>query len=180
MGGGKALRVLDGKTLLDHAIGKAAAFSSIIAVAADEDRVAPLPRKATLLVDKVEGYGPISGLLSALEYGTAEKAGHVLTISCDTPFLPDDLLTKLSAAIGNANAAVVAYDGRVHPICALWRTSALHLLHDYLTQDRRSLIGFAEAIGYVEVEWPAQPVDPFFNINTAEDLAEAERLLAQA
>lgn len=178
IGGDKALRILGGKTLLDHAIGKAAAFSSRIAVAANEDRVATLPRDVTLLIDEIEGSGPISGLLSALEYGATNHAGHVLTISCDTPFLPDDLLAKLSISIGNANAAVVKYDGRVHPICALWRADALHFLRDYLKQNRRSLIGFAEAIGYVEVEWPAQPVDPFFNINTADDLAEAARILA--
>jgi molybdopterin-guanine dinucleotide biosynthesis protein A len=55
------------------------------------------------------------------------------------------------------------------------RTSALKKVESYLSDGQRSLKGFASLIGRREVEWPAEPFDPFFNVNTAEQLAEAER-----
>ena len=54
-------------------------------------------------------------------------------------------------------------------------TAALDFVAEYLASGRRSLRGLAETVGYVAVDWPADPEDPFFNINTSADLAEAER-----
>ena len=88
---------------------------------------------------------------------------------------PDDLPRRLSAALPGHSAALAASGGRVHPVCGLWRTNALAPLRDYAASGRRSLIGFAETIGYVAVEWPAAA---FFNVNRPEDLAEAEARLA--
>ena len=178
IGGDKPQRMLAGKTLLDHAIGKAAAFSSHFAIAANRDGVSSLPRDCFFLVDQIDDAGPISGLTSALKHGADHGAEHVMTISCDTPFLPPDLLSKLYDSVGNTNVAVAKSGNRLHPACALWRTEVLGSLSDYLEQNRRSLTGFAEAIGYVEVEWPIERLDPFFNINTTDDLVRAEQIFA--
>jgi molybdopterin-guanine dinucleotide biosynthesis protein A len=102
----------------------------------------------------------------------------LLTIPADTPFLPADLLVRLLDAIGGHGCALAASGGQLHPACGLWRIAVLEQTPDYLSSDRRSLKGFAGLVGHVAVEWPGGPADPFLNINTAEDLARAERRAA--
>lgn len=69
--------------------------------------------------------------------------------------------------------------GRLHPVCALWRNAATDQLPDYCASGQRSLKGFAQHVGYAKVEWFAIPRDPFFNINSPADLAEAESMLGR-
>ena len=73
---------------------------------------------------------------------------------------------------------MAASGGRLHPVCALWKAEAAAGLPAYLATGRRSLRGFAEAVGYEAVEWPSEPFDPFFNINDEADLA-APRLCSE-
>ncbi len=103
--------------------------------------------------------------------------GDVLTIPCDMPFLPNDLPARLQS---DAAATVAASGGRLHPVCALWKAACREALPAYLATGKRSLTGFAEAVGYQTVEWRSDPVDPFFNINDEADLARAEALLRDA
>jgi molybdopterin-guanine dinucleotide biosynthesis protein A len=170
IGGGKPLRLLGGRSLLERAIEQARRWSDDVKVAAREAAqlgAANIP----LLRDPREWQGPLGGLASAARL----DAPAVLTIPCDMPFLPDDLLDRLAAALPGHGAALAASGGHIHPVCGLWRTDALAGLDDYAASGRRSLIGFAEAIGYVAVEWPG---DPFFNVNSPKDLAEAEARLS--
>ena len=169
IGGGKPLRRLGGRTLLDRAIERAVGWSDCIAIAARD----PSQAGATglpVLVDPPGLEGPLGGLASALRL----ERPAVLTIPSDMPFLPSDLPERLVAALGEKGAALAASRGRVHPVCGLWRSDALARIGDYASTGRRSLIGFAEAVGYAEVEWTG---DPFFNVNSPEDLAEAEARL---
>lgn len=178
IGGDKASRMLAGRNLLARAVEKAATYSESIAIAASAQTRLILSDDIPLLVDELGEAGPISGLSSALRFAAEKQAEHVLLISCDTPFLPDDLLERLRDSIGGAHAAMAQYDERLHSACALWRADVSQYLPDYLAQGRRSLIGFAKTVGYVAVDWPAGAFDPFFNINTAEDLAAAEQFMA--
>jgi molybdopterin-guanine dinucleotide biosynthesis protein A len=99
----------------------------------------------------------------------------VLTIPCDTPFLPADFADRLRGGLEpHHSAAVAASAGMLHPSCALWRTRAFDALGLYLASGRASLRGFAEDIGFVQVNWPVETKDPFFNINSPTDLAAAE------
>lgn len=169
IGGGKPQRLLGGRTMLDRAIEQARRWSDHVTVAARE--AAQLgAANVPLLLDPPGLEGPLGGLASAARL----DAPAVLTIPCDMPFLPDDLADRLDTALPGHGAALAASGGHVHPVCGLWRTEALAGLDDYAASGRRSLIGFAEAIGYVAVEWPG---DPFFNINNPEDLTEAEARL---
>jgi molybdopterin-guanine dinucleotide biosynthesis protein A len=113
--------------------------------------------------------GPLGGVAAALSLG-----GDVLTIPCDMPFLPDDLPSRL---VSEAAVTVATSGGRLHPVCALWRAGAAAGLPAYLATGRRSLTGFAEAVGYRAVAWSTVPLDPFFNVNDEADLARAEALL---
>jgi molybdopterin-guanine dinucleotide biosynthesis protein A len=157
IGGGKPLRMLGGETLLDRALAIARRWSDDVAVA-DGRTDAP----------GIEG--PLGGVAAALGYGR-----EILTIPCDMPFLPGDLPERLGRT-GKA-AALARSGGRLHPVCALWRARAADGLAAYAASGRRSLHGFAEAIGYEAVDWDTDPIDPFFNINDADGLAGAEEML---
>ena len=160
LGGGKPQRLLGGETLLDRALRIARGWSGEVLVAT---------RHGGDLQDDPAVEGPLGGIAAALALG-----GDVLTIPCDMPFLPDDLPARL---VSGAAATVAASGGRLHPVCALWRAEARGALPAWLATGRRSLIGFAEAVGYRAVEWPFDPIDPFFNINDEADLVQAEAML---
>lgn len=175
IGGGKALRKLAGATLIDRALAIARSWSSDVFVMAPR----PIPSvDAAVLPDEPLIAGPLGGLVAALRHARALDAERLLTLPCDMPFLPADLPDRLGAGIGDANAALAMSSGQIHPVCGLWRPEALDWLDSFLASDRRSLRGFAEAVGCVAVEWTCDPVDPFFNINSADDLARAEAMLA--
>jgi molybdopterin-guanine dinucleotide biosynthesis protein A len=99
----------------------------------------------------------------------------VLTLPCDCPFLPGDLLLRLAAAIGDQAVAMAQSEGQWHPVCALWSVGVLDLIPPYRAAGRRSLKGLAEQAGIVLVDWPAAL---FANVNTPADLASAEQRLA--
>lgn len=172
MGGGKPQRLLAGTTLLDRAIERARTWSKEVAVAVRKDGEVKAS-DVRLFIDPPGLEGPIAGLASALRLGRE----MVLTIPCDMPFLPDDLPCRLRESLTGHGAALAASGGHVHPVCGLWRLDALAQVRGYASSGRRSLIGFAERVGFAAVEWPGEPVDPFFNINSPEDLATAAQRL---
>ena len=176
IGGTKPLKLLGSERLIDRAMRMARQWSQCVAaVVRDAGQVGDVQCRQILDEPGIEG--PLAGLAATLRFGKAEGFNCVLTIPADMPFLPSDLGQRLVNEFGGANAAIASSGGHLHPVCGLWRTSALGALPDYLATGRRSLRGFAEAIGFQAVEWPAEPEDPFFNINSLEDLVKAERLL---
>lgn len=177
IGGNKPLRLLGGKRLIDRAEAHARQWSSIVAVAV-RDPAQVVPTKLSCIADAEGIEGPLAGLVAALQFAQAAGCEGVLTIPADMPFLPADLAGRLMAEIGRTDAAVASSGGQVHPVCGLWRLSVLDRLSDYLASGQRSLKGLVSASGCRQVDWPNQPSDPFFNINSADDLIRAERLLA--
>jgi len=177
IGGGKPLRILSGETLLARALAAARSRSDDVAVSVrSKDQLGNLP--IPVLVDEPDVAGPVAGLAAALRHARGRSKAFLLTIPCDMPFLPADLVPRLAEVMGDDVAAALASsDGYLHPVCALWRSTTLDRLHDYLDSDGRSLRGFAEHVGFTAVAWPSVPIDPFFNINTREELGRAEAML---
>lgn len=174
IGGDKPLLMLAGERLIDRALRQARTWSDIIAVTARHPaQIEPL--NATVIIDDQHIAGPLAGLVSALRFGAKAGRAFVLTTGADMPFLPRDLPGHLLSSIGDAGCAIPSSGGHIHPVCGLWRTSAVDQLPSYLDGGRRSLKGFATLVGFREVTWPHSTVDPFFNINMAEDLLEAQR-----
>lgn len=177
MGGGKPLRRLGGERLIDRAVRQARGWCETVAVAVREPaQVEPLD--VALIRDEPAVPGPLGGLVAGLRFARTRRAALLLTIPTDMPFLPADLVDRLAAAIGPEGCALAASDGQFHPVCGLWRASALDRVPAYAASGRRSLKGFAESIGYEIVEWPGGASDPFANVNSAEDLLAAERRAA--
>jgi molybdopterin-guanine dinucleotide biosynthesis protein A len=175
MGGGKPLRRIRGERLIDCALRQAAGWSDAVAVALrDPAQIEALD--APIILDEPDIAGPLGGLVAALRFAAEAGRGFVFTIPADMPFLPDDLLDRLLAEIGDRGCALASSGGHVHPVCGLWRTSALDDVGRYLVGARRSLKAFAALVGCVPVGWPVEPFDPFLNVNTEEDLGRAEAL----
>lgn len=176
IGGGKPLRMLGGETLMARALRQAGAFSDRVALAVRHPAQFRAP-EGTMLISDAPIEGPLGGLAAALAWAGEQGRAAVLTLPCDTPFVPPDLGPRLRVAIGGHAAALASSGGRLHPVCGLWRVTALEHLPAYAATGRRSLWGFAETIGFATVDWPVEPADPYFNVNTADDLAEAEARL---
>lgn len=174
IGGSKPLRTLDGTPLIERAVSAARAWSLDIVAAGREP--GQIGRAAVPFIRDAPGaQGPIAGLAAALAHARHARSGLVLTIPCDTPFLPVDFADRLRDGLEpHHNAAVAASAGTLHPTCALWRTRTFDALGPYLASGRASLRGFAEDVGFVRVDWPVKTQDPFFNINSPTDLAAAE------
>jgi molybdopterin-guanine dinucleotide biosynthesis protein A len=127
--------------------------------------------------------GPIAGILTGLEWGRANAAGcpWMASFATDSPFFPDDLVLRLRTAAVQAEgveAACAASGGRPHPVFALWSVRLAPVLRDAM--EREGLHKIEDCTGASRicvVDFPAAPIDPFFNVNRPEDLAEAERLL---
>ncbi len=171
MGGGKPLRPFGQTTLVGQAIAHARRWSPLVAVAVRTRDQVPANLDAPALLDDPAIPGPAAGLASAFAFAASVNAPHLLTLPCDAPRLPDDLLARLHAALGGAGVAVASSLGRLHPTCALWRTDCAGRLPAYLATGA-SLRGFAADCGMTTVDWDAGPEgDPFANANTPEQLA---------
>jgi len=121
--------------------------------------------------------GPLAGLITALRTtGTHHPdVSWVATIPWDCPFLPLDLVERLAAHVEPGGGAFAKSGSQRHPLAALWSVDLLPQLEAAFAEGMRSATAWAEDIGVKEVAFPAEPADPFFNVNSREDLAEAER-----
>lgn len=176
IGGAKPERLLGGRRLIDHALGHARRYGRKVAVAV-RDTVPEGLTGLMLLRDPPGIAGPLAGLAAGCAEAEQLGLARVLLLPSDMPFLPPDLAERLGAALDEnpgAGAAQAHSGGRDHPVCSLWRTGAAGALADYAAAGKSSLKGLAARVGAVTVAWPD---DPFFNINDAEALDRAERLL---
>lgn len=188
MGGGdKTLLSLGGRPLLDHVVARLSPQVGPLALSANGDPTRFAALGLPILADTVEGYaGPLAGILTGLEWAAANTAcKSLVTAAGDTPFLPADLVARLAeAAAGRPRSiAVASSGGRRHPTFALWPLGLRQALRHFLVdEDNRRVSAFIERHDFIEVEFPllaagGDEIDPFFNINVADDLAVAERLL---
>ena len=188
MGGGdKTLLALGGRPLLDHVVARLAPQVGSLALSANGDPARFAASGLSVLADTVEGHaGPLAGILTGLEWAAANTAcKSLVTAAGDTPFLPADLVARLAeaAARRQSSIAIASSGGRRHPTFALWPLGLRQALRHFLIdEDNRRVSAFIERHDFVEVEFPlsalgGNEIDPFFNINTPDDLAVAERLL---
>jgi len=184
MGGGdKCLRPLGGRPILAQVIDRAAPQLRALLLNANGDPARFAAFGLPVAADVVEGFaGPLAGVLTGMEWARAERPDcpWIATIATDTPFFPEDLVARLLAAIGGEGAelACAASGGRSHPVFGLWPVRlAGDLRRAMLAEGVRKVDVWTARYRLVVVDFPTTPLDPFFNTNRPEDLAEAERLL---
>jgi len=184
MGGGdKCLRELGGKTLLARTIERVKPQVKTLVLNANGDPARFADYGLPVIPDVVDGFaGPLAGILTGLEWvrANAPNCPWVLSTPTDAPFLPDDLVETMKDAVVElfADMACAMSNGRSHPVVGLWPVRlAGELRRALVEEDIRKIDVWTERFRVAEVEFPADPVDPFFNANRPEDLAEAEHLL---
>ena len=181
MGREKAFTDLDGRPLLSHVLERLSAQVDGVAINANGDAARFSRYGLPVIPDVVEnGNTPLRGLHAALCW--ADQAGYagVVTVTSDVPFIPRDLSQRLCDGALSHVSAVAASGGLTHFTIGLWRTGLRDDLRHFLVdRGKRRAWEWVAEIDAVVVDWPAEPFDPFFNINTPEDLAEARRLAAE-
>jgi len=175
----KALADLGGKPLMQHVIDRLKPQVSSIAISVERANPElecfglpqlPDPRKGSR--------GPLGGLLAALE-ALPEGCDHALLAPCDAPFLPLDLAKRLMEQLkpGGRPGCMVRYEEELQPTFSVWHRSILPDVRSAVLD--HGLAGFKQMLGRVELsvlDWAAEEISPFFNVNTPEDLTQAQLL----
>ncbi len=169
-GGDKPLRRLGGRPLLAHVIDRLAPQVDRLILNANGDPGRFSAFGLDVVADGVPGNpGPLAGILACLE--AARDADWVVTVPGDAPFLPADLVARLTAA----GPAIASSGGCRHPVIGAWAPDQAARLATLLTVGERRVGLFAADAAVVD--WPVMPVDPFLNLNEPGDFATAEAAL---
>lgn len=188
MGGGDKARIeINGVTILDRVLATLSAQTTGIIINANGDPKRFADTGCTVVPDNVEGYpGPLAGILAGLDWLAAQNNGieWMVSVPGDCPFLPDDLVERLHDARRAMGAGVPLACARSgewrHPVVGLWPLALRQDLRKALIeQDLRKIEVWTARHGIAIADWPADPIDPFFNVNTPEDAAQAERIALQ-
>jgi len=172
--------------MLAHAIERLAPQCRALALNANGDAARFSAFSLPVAADQRQDFsGPLAGLLAGLEYcaRALPEVTHVVSLPADTPFAPLDLVARLHEArrAGGAEIAVARSGGHDHHLAALWPLTIAGALRQALyAEGTRKVESFASRFPLVRAEWPIAPFDPFFNVNTPEDLGRAEAVLNRA
>ena len=184
MGGGdKGLLTLDGHSILHHVIRRLSPQLQRVAINANGDGTRFAAFSLPVLPDPVPGHpGPLAGILAAMDWAAGLGADTVITVAADTPFFPADLVMRLQAAGGPVGFSLAATGTAIapdwHPVFGLWPTALRHDLRRDLLAGQRKVIDWALQNGARPALFDTS-TDPFFNINTPDDLATARDRIAR-
>jgi molybdopterin-guanine dinucleotide biosynthesis protein A len=188
MGGGdKARLAVGGVTILDRVLANLSAQCVGLVINANGDPKRFADTGLEVIADSVPDFaGPLAGVLAGLDWLAAQDSGveWLVSVPGDCPFLPDDLVVRLHQARREMGAGVPLACARSgdwrHPVVGLWPLALREDLRHALTvEDLRKIEVWTARHGIAVADWPQEPVDPFFNVNTPEDAARAERIAAQ-
>ncbi|MGR3572043.1 molybdenum cofactor guanylyltransferase MobA [Brevirhabdus sp.] len=189
MGGGdKGLLDLNGRTLLELVIERLSPQVEALALNANGDAGRFASFGLPVLADSIEGYaGPLAGVLAGLDWAAGNGASHIVTAAADTPFFPCDLTPRLQLAseLENRPIALAATPdpdrGMVrHPTFGLWPVALREDLRQALGQGTRKVVAWTDRHGTALARFDAEPFDPFFNVNTPQDMDRARALSGSA
>ncbi len=176
----KPLLTLGGRTLLDRVASRLAPQCSSLILNANGDPARFQRKDLPVVADSIADHpGPLAGILTGLEW-TADHhpdIAWIVSVPGDTPFISEDLVQRLHEARRDAGCplACASSGGQVHFAVGLWPVALRHDLRDaIMCKGIQSIRQWIALHGCAEASWPDEPVDPFFNINTPEDLSRAE------
>jgi molybdopterin-guanine dinucleotide biosynthesis protein A len=188
MGGGDKARIeIGGVTILDRVLATLSGQCAGMIINANGDPKRFEDTGLTVVPDTVPDFaGPLAGILAGLDWLAMQDSGieWMVSVPGDCPFLPDDLVERLHRArrqMGTGVPLACARSGQWrHPVVGLWPLALREDLRAALTQeDLRKIEVWTARHGVAHADWPDEPVDPFFNVNTPEDAARAERIALQ-
>jgi molybdenum cofactor guanylyltransferase len=175
----KALAMLGGTPLLQWVVDRVRPQVGELAISGDPKPGFILP----VIADEQPNAGPLAALCSILAWAERKGFPLVMTLSCDTPFVPRDIASVLRKALEDYDCAVASRGGAIHPTCALWKTASRTSLQTAFDSGVRSLHGAISYLNAIAVDFSTGDGpggDPFFNINSQVDMAVAQDWLAES
>jgi molybdenum cofactor guanylyltransferase len=188
MGGGDKASIKIGRsTILDRVLSTLSGQCAGVIINANGDPARFADTGCEVIPDNVPDHpGPLAGILAGLDWLAAQDRGieWLLSVPGDCPFLPDDLVDRLHEARRKMGAGVPLACARSgewrHPVVGLWPVALRDDLCKALTvEGLRKIEVFTARHGVAIAEWPVEPIDPFFNVNTPEDVARAQAIAAE-
>jgi molybdopterin-guanine dinucleotide biosynthesis protein A len=186
MGGGDKPRTrIGGVTILSRVLERMKPQCTRLIINANGDPARFADTGLPVIADDVPDFaGPLAGILAGLDWAAAHatEIDYIASVPGDCPFLPHDVVTRLHQARLTQHAPLAcARSGEWrHPVVGLWPVALRSDLREAVTEEGlRKIENWTARHGVALADWPAEPVDPFFNVNTPEDVAAAERLAAQ-
>ena len=186
MGGGDKARIrIGGVTILQRVLARLKPQCSGVIISANGDPARFADTGLPVIADRVPDFaGPLAGILAGLDWAAA-NAPHtewLLSVPNDCPFLPKNLVARLHEARAAAAAPLAcAHSGQwCHRVVALWPVALREdLRHALIDEDLRKIEIWTARHGVAVADWPTEPIDPFFNVNTPEEARRAEALAAR-
>ena len=186
MGGGDKARIaIGGVTILQRVLACLAPQCMRLVINANGDPARFADTKLPVVADSVPDFaGPLAGILAGLDWAALHvpQCQWLASVPGDCPFLPDDLVARLHAARVAAGAPLAcAHSGEWrHPVIGLWPVALREdLRRGLITEGLRKIEIWTARHGVATADWPVEPVDPFFNVNTREDAAQAQAMAAR-
>ncbi len=176
----KSLMPICGKSSLERVVERFEPQVEKLAINANGDASRFAGLGLPVLADTVEGnVGPLAGVLTGMAWAAREGYSHVASVATDTPFFPTDFVSRLAEKLTDNDIAMAFSNGRIHPVFGIWPVALAEPLRAFLVdEDKRKILGFAQRYPLAEVDFSTdgsdENHDPFFNINTPEDLREAD------
>ena len=181
-GGDKGLLAVGGRPILARVVATLRGQCDGLVVSANGDTARFGPLGLPVVADTIARHsGPLAGVLAGLDWIAAHhpEAAHAVSAPADTPFLPADLVARLEATRRQTGAAIVCArsGGKSHPVAALWSVALREDLRTALAEEGlRKVHLYLERHAVAYADWASEPYDPFFNVNTPEDIAAANLL----
>jgi molybdenum cofactor guanylyltransferase len=169
IGGNKGRQLLQGRPLVDWVLDAVKPQCAAVLISANENADAYAGSGFPVIADMLPDWqGPLAGLHAGMQHAATD---FVLTVPCDTPFLPHDLVANLMQGLKEMEAAVAVTEGRRQPAIALYRRNVLPKLESYLATGKRKVSDWLDTLSLSEASFP----DPeyFNNINTLDELGAA-------
>jgi molybdenum cofactor guanylyltransferase len=185
MGGGdKCLREVGGRTILARVIERVRPQVDALVLNANGDPARFASSGLPVAPDPIPDFsGPLAGVHAGLEWSAANRpqVHYIVTVPADGPFVPCDLVERLAETLVAEDAELVtaASGVQTYPVIGLWPVRLREALRDALvTEGLHKVDAWTKRFRRAIAAFPADPINPFFNANTPEQLAEAERLAA--
>ena len=187
MGGGdKSLKSLGKKTILESVMDRLSPQVTTIVLNANGDPQRFSRYKIPVVHDQTDQFlGPLAGVLSGLDWAHENGFTQIVTVAADTPFFPLTLVTTLSDVLSNSSAQIALAATKkkgskriiLHPTFGLWPVNLRNDLRSSLGLGVRKVVQWTEKHNHVEALFDFELSDPFFNVNTSEDLDRARRII---
>ena len=181
-GGFKTSAEIQGKSILDIIVSKLKKQKINLIINANSNSILFKKKNIPIIKDINYGFqGPLAGIYASMLWSiNNKKTDWLFTIPSDTPFLPENLIDEFLSILDDSTKILIARSNlKIHPIIAMWHTSLLESLENEINSKNRKIMNWVYKHKFKYVDFKFKDFDPFFNINTREDLKEANNFKAQ-